>query len=142
MTIERLGGALVAAITGTLCLVFAFQVLSRCRLRLRGVRTTAELVRFRTATEEDGHELYFPVVTFALPNGTKMTAESSEGIRNPPRGVQEGDRTEILYDPAAPGVFTLPALLPGRLRTTEILYLCVGCLSLAVITWRILADTF
>ncbi|MFD7132374.1 DUF3592 domain-containing protein [Streptomyces sp. NPDC059894] len=142
MTIERLGGGFAAAITGILCIVFAVQLLSRCRLRWRGVRTTAELVRFRTATEEDGHELYYAVVTFILPDGTEVTAETSESVRHRPHGVQEGDRTEVLYDPAAPTVFTLPSVLPGQLRTTEILSLCAGCLALAALTWLILADTF
>lgn len=142
MTIERLGGGCIAAITGILCLVSAFQVLSRCRLRWRGVRTTAALVRFRTATEEDGHVLYYVVVTFALPDGTEVTAETSEGVRHRPHGVQEGDRTDILYDPAAPSVFTLPSLLPGKLKATEILSLCACCLSLAATTWLILAETF
>ncbi|MFI7500515.1 DUF3592 domain-containing protein [Streptomyces sp. NPDC049687] len=142
MTIERLGGGFVAAVTGIICISFAFQILSRCRLRLRGVRTTGELVRFRTTTEADGHDLYYAVVIFTLPDGTEMTAETSEGVRHPPLGVQEGDRTEVLYDPAAPSVITLPSVLPGRLRTSEILSLCAGCLALASITWLILADTF
>ncbi|MGW1779095.1 DUF3592 domain-containing protein [Streptomyces sp. NPDC002143] len=142
MTLERLGGCLFAAITGILCITFAFDVLSRCRLRMHGVRTSAELVRFRMAKEEDGHDLYYAVVTFDLPDGTEMTAETSEGVRHPPRGVQEGDRTEVLYDPAVPSVITLPSLLPGRLGTTEILSQCAGCLGLGAITWLILADTF
>ncbi|OQR60203.1 hypothetical protein B6E66_31650 [Streptomyces maremycinicus] len=142
MTIEQLGGSFVAATTGTLCVLMAVQAMSRCRLRLRGVRTTAELVRFREAREEDGHELYYAVVTFALPDGSEVTAETSEAVRHLPRGIQEGDITEVLYDPAAPSVFTLPSVLPGRLRTTEILSLCAGCLGLAATTWLILADTF
>ena len=142
MTIERLAGGIGAAVTGIICIGFAFEVLRRCRLRLRGIRTTAELVRFRTETAEDGSPTYYPVVVFTLPDGTEMTAEAGDGIPYPPLGSKEGDRTEVIYDPAAPSSINLPSLLPGRLKTSEILGLGAGCIGLAFATWLILAETF
>lgn len=92
--------------TGDLCVVFAFEALRRCLLRLRGVSTTAELVRFRTTVAEDGDLLYYPVVAFTLPNGVEIEAEG-EGVSRPPHGTQEGDRTEVVYDPAVPSSIVL-----------------------------------
>ncbi|GHA40246.1 hypothetical protein GCM10010372_45500 [Streptomyces tauricus] len=141
MTVERVGGVFVASITGILCLLFASMTLIRCLLRRRGVSTTAELVRFRTKVAEDGELLYFPVVTFTLPNGEKVRAEG-EGMSHPPRGTGEGDHTEVVYDPVAPTSMTLPSLQPGRLKTGEILAHGSASLAFAFLTYQILADTF
>ncbi|WP_328494594.1 DUF3592 domain-containing protein [Streptomyces sp. NBC_00414] len=141
MTVERVGGVFFASITGILCLLFASATLVRCLLRRRGVSTTAELVRFRTKVAEDGELLYFPVVTFTLPNGEKVRAEG-ERMSHPPRGTGEGDHTEVVYDPAVPNSVTLPSLQPGRLKTTEILSHGLASIAFAYITYRIPADTF
>ncbi|MFJ3339022.1 DUF3592 domain-containing protein [Streptomyces sp. NPDC086766] len=141
MTGEQLGGGFVAVVTGVLCLVLAFEALRRCILRLRGVSTTAELVRFRTAVAEDGDLLYYPVVAFTLPNGVEIEAEG-EGVSHPPHGTHEGDRTEVVYDPAVPTSIVLPSLLPGRLKVGEILAHCVAAIALGFLTYQILVDTF
>jgi hypothetical protein len=141
MMVEQLGGGFVAVVTGVLSIVFAFVALSRFRLRLRGIRATAELVRFRTAVAEDGALLYYPIVAFTLPNGVKIEAEG-EGMTHPPRGTQEGDRTEVVYDPATPSSIVLPSLLPGRLKVGEILAWCVVSIFLGLVTYQVLIDTF
>lgn len=141
MTVEQVGGAFVAAVMGVLSVVFAFEGLRRCFLRLRGVTTTAELVRFRTAVAEDGDLLYYPVVTFTLPNGVKIKAEG-EGMSRPPHGTHEGDRTKVVYDPAVPSSIVLPSLLPGRLKAREILAWCVASILMGFLSCRILVDTF
>lgn len=141
MTVGQLGGGFVAVVTGVLSIVFAFVALSRFRLRLRGVSATAELVRFRTAVAEDGDLLYYPIVAFTLPNGVKIEAEG-EGMTHPPRGMQEGDRTEVVYDPAVPSSIVVPSLLPGRLKLGEILAWCVASIFLGLMTYQVLVDTF
>lgn len=141
MTGEQFGGCLVAVVTGVLGFLLAFEAFRRCRLRLRGVSTTAELVRFRTAVAEDGDLLYYPVVVFTLPNGVEIEAEG-EGVSHPPHGTREGDRTEVVYDPAVPSSVVLPSLLPGRLKIGEILAYCFGSIALGLVTYQILVDTF
>ncbi|MGW0819171.1 DUF3592 domain-containing protein [Streptomyces viridiviolaceus] len=141
MTVEQLGGGFVALVTGVLSMVFAFEALNRCRLRLRGVSTTAELVRFRTAVAEDGDLLYYPVVAFTLPDGVEVEAEG-EGMSSPPHGRQEGDRTEVVHDPAVPSSIVLPSLLPGRLKAREILAWCVASIALGLMSYQVVVDTF
>ena len=141
MTIEHVGGGFAAAVTGVLAIGFAFVALSRCRLRLRGVRTTGELVGFRTAVAEDGDLLYRPVVAFTLPDGVKIEAEG-ESMSHAPHGVQEGDRTEVVHDPAAPGTIALPSLLPGGLRGREILSWGAASVALGLMTYQIVVETF
>ncbi|MGV9503317.1 hypothetical protein ACWDQ0_34120 [Streptomyces sp. NPDC003642] len=88
MTIEHVGGGFAAAVTGVLAIGFAFVALSRCRLRLRGVHTTGELVGFRTAVTEDGDLLYRPVVAFTLPDGVKIEAEG-ESMSHAPHACRK-----------------------------------------------------
>ncbi len=86
---------------------------------------------------EDGDLLYHPVVAFTLPNGVEIEAEG-EGVSHPPHGTQEGDRTEVAYDPAVPTSIVLPPLLPGRLKVGEILAHCVAATALGFLTYQIL----
>ncbi|MGW0874426.1 DUF3592 domain-containing protein [Streptomyces sp. NPDC002740] len=142
MTTDQWAGCAFAAITGLMCVVLAFETLRRCRLRMRGVRTTAELIRFRTSLNEDGHPRYYPVVSFTLPDGTAVEAESGEGAPSPPYDAKEGDHTEVVYDPASPSSISLPSLEPKRLGAMEILALAAMSVSTGLITCVILAETF
>ncbi|CAL9474158.1 hypothetical protein [Streptomyces sp. enrichment culture] len=90
---------------------------------------------------EDGDLLYYPVVAFTLPNGVESETEG-EGLSRPPHGTQEGDRTGVVYDPAAPSSIVLPSLLPGRLKTREILAWCVASITLGLVTYQVLVDAF
>ncbi|MGW0945239.1 DUF3592 domain-containing protein [Streptomyces sp. NPDC002623] len=140
MTTEQWAGSAFAAITGLMSVVLAFETLRRYRLRMRGVRTTAELIRFRTSVSEDGHPRYYPVVSFTLPDGTELEAESGEGAPAPPQGARTGDRTEVVYDPASPTSISLPSLEPNKLGTPEILALAAMSACTGFITYVILAD--
>jgi hypothetical protein len=50
--------------------------------------------------DEQGNEFYYPVVTFALANGSRKTVQMAEGSWPPMYEV--GAEVTVLYDPAQP----------------------------------------
>jgi hypothetical protein len=120
--------------------LIAFETVRRYRLRARGIRTTAELVRFRVSVGDDGNPRYHPVMISTLLGGTQLEAESGEGTPFTPYGVKEGDRTEIIYDPAAPSSISLPSLEPKKLGASEILGLAAMSVAAGLVATVILVD--
>ncbi|WP_157857539.1 DUF3592 domain-containing protein [Streptomyces yerevanensis] len=95
-------GVLVAFILCTLSVACAIAAHRIFRLRLRGVRTTGELVDYRIDTDSDGDDWYYLTVVFALPDGTRIESESANPVRRLPQGMGPGATTEVTYDAAAP----------------------------------------
>jgi hypothetical protein len=64
------------------------------------VRTPGAVTALTLRTDADGAALYYPVVTFTLPDGTRTHVQSSEGSW--PAAYAVDDAVTVLYDPAAP----------------------------------------
>jgi len=87
---------------------------------LRAVGVVTGLVESRDA----GRRLtWAPYVRFSLPDGRTVEAESRTSSRPP--AAREGDRVTVLYDPADPERFDLPASLTAR-RFIAIVLIVMG----------------
>ncbi len=52
-------------------------------------------------TDQTGDELFYPVVAFTLPDGSRQTVQISEGSRPP--AYKQDESVTIAYDPGQPG---------------------------------------
>lgn len=66
----------------------------------REVRTTGAVTALTVRTDADGDNLYYPVVTFALPDGARHTVQLSWGSRPPAYKVDQ--TVDVIYDPVQP----------------------------------------
>ena len=66
----------------------------------REVRTSGAVTALTVRTDVNGDNLYYPVVTFALPDGARHTVQLTWGSRPPAYKVDQA--VEIIYDPAQP----------------------------------------
>lgn len=83
-------------------------------LHLREVRTTGAVTALTTRVAADGNVLYYPVITFRLPDGARHSVEIAEG-GDPPAYAADQIVT-VAYDPERPdhariaSSFSLPPL--------------------------------
>jgi len=70
------------------------------RSRAREVRVPGYVVDMTVRRDQQGQELYYPVVTFTLPDGTRKTVQLAEGSWPQPYQVDED--VIVAYDPQRP----------------------------------------
>ncbi|WP_137993957.1 DUF3592 domain-containing protein [Streptomyces vilmorinianum] len=112
MTSKTVLGVFFILMFGFVLVAAVHESWRRIRLRGRGVRATARIVRFERSEDTDGTPRYSPVVSFTLPDGSEISAESPTGTPHTETG-SVGDLVEIVYDRHRPQHVYLPALDPG-----------------------------
>ena len=66
----------------------------------REVRTSGAVTALTVRTDVDGDDLYYPLVTFTLPDGARHTVQLPWGSRPPAYKVDQA--VDVIYDPAQP----------------------------------------
>ena len=102
MTVEKVLCLLAAALFGCFAILFSYQVFVLLWLRLRGVRTKAEVVDLEMHVDSDGKCEYYPVVTFTLPDGTEVEAETGHEAPS----AKPGSFIYVFYNPRKPTTAT------------------------------------
>lgn len=122
----------IALLMLTVAVVAGGQVVS---LYLREVRTTGAVTALTTHVAAGGDVLYYPVITFRLPDGARHSVEIAEGSDPPAYAVDQS--VTVVYDPERPdhariaSSFSLPPLwiLPAITGFLGIAFLLAASLA-------------
>jgi hypothetical protein len=99
----RMPGVIVAIFLGIaiLCLgIAAVLTASAVRRLAREVRAPGYVVDMVARRDQQGNDVYYPVVTFSLPDGTPKTVQVAEGSWPPAHVIDE--EVTVAYDPQRP----------------------------------------
>lgn len=92
-----------------MCVISVLTGVSAWRKISREVEAPGRVVEMVTRRDEQGNEFYYPVVAFALADGSRRTVQMAEGSWPPAYAV--GDEVTVLYDPEKP--------LEARMKSTS-----------------------
>jgi hypothetical protein len=92
-----------------MCVISVLTGVSAWRKISREMEAPGRVVEMITRRDEQGNEFYYPVVAFALADGSRRTVQMAEGSWPPAYAV--GDEVTVLYDPEKP--------LEARMKSTS-----------------------
>ena len=92
-----------------MCVISVLTGVSTWRGMSWEVEAPGQVVEMVTRRDEQGNEFYYPVVAFALADGSSRTVQMAEGSWPPAYAV--GDEVTVLYDPGKP--------LEARVKSTS-----------------------
>lgn len=92
-----------------MCVISVLTGVSTWRGISREVEAPGRVVELVTRRDEQGNEFYYPVVAFALADGSRRTVQMAEGSWPPAYAL--GDPVTVLYDPGQP--------LKARVKSTS-----------------------
>ena len=96
-------------VAALMCVISVLTGVSTWRKMSREVEATGRVVEMVTRRDEQGNEFYYPVVAYALADGSRRTAQTAEGSW--PAAYAVGDEVTVLYDPEKP--------LEARVKSTS-----------------------
>lgn len=105
------------------------------RMPAHVVEARGAVVEIVTHVDHEGNALYYPVVRFPLPDGSRRTVETSDGSWPPAYEVD--DTVTIAYDPANPARAHIAS--PADALTRWIWPFVTGILSVAFLAAALLA---
>jgi len=101
--VEPVIGVGVSLLLGMFGVREAADARRKFRLRSRGRRIEARLLRVREDDDGEGGGRFYPVVSFTPPGGDEVIAESPHYKTYPPGlGSFPDDKVDVLYDPLKP----------------------------------------
>jgi Protein of unknown function (DUF3592) len=83
-----------------MCVISVLTGMSAWRKMSREVEAPGRVVEMVSRRDEQGNEFYYPVVAFALADGSRKTVQMAEGSWPP--SYEVGDPVTVLYDPEQP----------------------------------------
>ena len=96
--------AIIAVFLAVAVLMFAITAISAAKTGLTLANEAVvpgSVVDLVVRTDQTGNELFYPVVAFTLPDGSRQTVQISEGSRPP--AYKQDESVTIAYDPGQPG---------------------------------------
>jgi len=96
--------AIIAVFLAVAMLMLAITAISAARSGLALANeavASGSVVDLVVWTDQTGNELFYPVVAFTLPDGSRRTVQISEGSRPP--AYKQDESVTIAYDPGQPG---------------------------------------
>ena len=83
-----------------MCVISVLTGVSAWRKISREAEAPGKVVELVTRRDEQGNEFYYPVVAFALADGSRRTVQMAEGSWPP--AYEVGDAVTVRYDPGKP----------------------------------------
>lgn len=123
---------------GVALLMLAIAVLTGVRAATqldREIRAVGVVVELVTRVDGEGNALYYPVVTFKLPDGSRRSVETTQGSW--PAAYRVDDSVTVFYDPTNPARARIDS--PSGSLVRWIWPLVVGILAVAFLLAAALA---